>query len=146
MEAIQRTDTYTYTIDYYSAIKKNRKSWDLQHELTLNESISVSQSFRTLCDPMDCSTPGLPVHHQLHEFNPNSCPLSRWCHPTISSSNVPFSSCPQSFPESGSFPTSQLFSLGGYRIGASASASVLPVTCKLLLLYPLSKGFSRQEY
>ena len=55
----------------------------------------------------------------------NSCPLSRWCHPTISSSVVPFSSCPQSFPASGSFQMSQLFSSGGQSIGVSASASVL---------------------
>ena len=57
----------------------------------------------------------------------NSCPLSQWCHPTISSSVVAFSSCPQSFPASGSFPMSQLFTSGGQRIGVSASASVLPM-------------------
>ena len=57
----------------------------------------------------------------------NSCPLSRWCHPTISSSVVPFFSCLQSFPASGSFPMSLFFPSGGQRIGASASASVLPV-------------------
>ena len=56
----------------------------------------------------------------------NSCPLSHWCHPANSSS-VPFSSCPQSFPASGSFQTSQLFALGGQSIGVSASASVLPM-------------------
>ena len=56
----------------------------------------------------------------------NSCALSQWCHPTISSSVAPFSSCPQSFPTSGSFPMSLLFTLGGQSIGASASASVLP--------------------
>ena len=55
----------------------------------------------------------------------NSCPLSQWCHPTISSSVVPFSSCLQSFPDSGSFPTSQLFISSGQSIGASASASVV---------------------
>ena len=55
----------------------------------------------------------------------NSCPLHRWCHPTISSSLVPFSSCLQSFPASGSFPMSQFFASGGQRIGVSASASVL---------------------
>ena len=54
---------------------------------------------------------------------PNSCPLSRWCHPTISSSVVPFSSCPQSLPAAGS----QLFALGGQTIGVSASTSVLPM-------------------
>ena len=59
---------------------------------------------------------------------PNSCPLSRWCHPTILSSVVPFSSCPQSFPTSGSFQVSQLFASGGQSIGVSASASVLPVS------------------
>ena len=57
----------------------------------------------------------------------NSCPLSQWCHPTISSSVVPFSSCLQSFPASGSFPMTQLFASGGQRSGASASASVLPI-------------------
>ena len=56
----------------------------------------------------------------------NSCPLSRWNHPTISSSVVPFS-CLQSFPTSGSFPMSQFFTSGGQSIGASASASVLPM-------------------
>ena len=56
---------------------------------------------------------------------PNSCPLSRWCHPTISSSVVPLSSCLQSFPASRSFPTSQLLASGGQSVGASAS--VLPM-------------------
>ena len=57
----------------------------------------------------------------------NSCPSSRWCHPAISSSVVPFSSCSQSLPASGSFPVSQLFTWGGPSIGASASTSVLPM-------------------
>ena len=57
----------------------------------------------------------------------NSCPLSQWCHPTISSSVVPFSSCLQSFPASGSFPMSRFFTSGGKSIGVSASASVLPM-------------------
>ena len=57
----------------------------------------------------------------------NSCPLSRWCHPTISSSVIPLSSCHQSFPASGSFPVSQFFASGGQRTGVSASASVLPM-------------------
>ena len=58
---------------------------------------------------------------------PNSSPLSRWCHPTISFSVVPFFSCSQSFPASGSFPISQLFASGGQSIGVSASTSVLPM-------------------
>ena len=57
----------------------------------------------------------------------SSCPLSQWCHPTISSSVVPFSSCPQSLPASGSFQMSQLFESGSQNIGVTASASVLPM-------------------
>ena len=58
---------------------------------------------------------------------PNSCPSSQWCHPTISPSVIPFSSCPQSFPTSGSFQMSQLFTSGGQSIGVSASTLVLPM-------------------
>ena len=65
-----------------------------------------------------CSSPTPGVYS-------NSCPLSRWCHPAISSSVIPFSSCPQSLPASGTFPMSQLFTWGGQSIGISAS--VLPV-------------------
>ena len=61
---------------------------------------------------------------------PNSCPLSRWCHPTISSSVVPFSSCPQSFPASGSFQMSQLFASCGQTTGVSVSTSVLPMNTR----------------
>ena len=87
---------------------------------------SVSQLCPTLCDPMNLSTPGLPVHHQL----PNACLWSWWCHPTISSSVIPFSSCPQSFPASGFFPMTQFFTLHGQSIGVSASASVLPMNTR----------------
>ena len=62
---------------------------------------------------------------------PNSCPLSRWCHPTISSSVVHFSSCPQSIPASGSFQMSQFFASGSQSIGASVSASVPPMTIRI---------------
>ena len=58
---------------------------------------------------------------------PNSCLSSQWCHPATSSSLVPFSSCPQSLPASGSFPMSQLFTWGGQNFGVSASTSVLPM-------------------
>ena len=67
----------------------------------------------------------------------NSCPLSQWCHPTISSSVVPFSSCPQSFPASGSSPRSHFFTSGGQNIGTFASASVLPG--KVQGWYPLGQ-------
>ena len=59
--------------------------------------------------------------------HPNPCPLCRWCHPINSSSVVPFSSCPLSFPASGSFPMNQLFASGGQSIGVSASTSVSPM-------------------
>ena len=64
----------------------------------------------------------------------NSCPLSRWCHPTISSSVAPFSSCLLSFPAWESFPMSRLFTPGGQNIGASASASVLPMNIQVDVL------------
>ena len=97
-----------------------------------------SQNARPLCPSR---TPG--VH-------PNPCPLSWWCHPTILSYVIPFSTCPQSFPASGSFPMSQLFSSGGQSIRVSASTSVLPMNTQDWS--PLgwtgwnslqSKGFSR---
>ena len=69
----------------------------------------------------------LPCPQLSPSVCPNSCPSSRWCPPTISSSVVPFFSCPQSFPASGSFPTCELFGTDGQSIGASASASVLPM-------------------
>ena len=79
----------------------------------------------------------LPPHEPQHarppcpsstpRVYPNSSPLSRWCHPAISSSVIPFSSCPQSFPASGSFQMSQLFAPGGQSIRVSTSTSVLPM-------------------
>ena len=74
---------------------------------------------------MDCSTPGLPVHHLPSEFTQTHIHLSRWCHSTISSSVIPFSSCLQSFPASGSFQMGQFFTSVGQSIGASAS--VIPM-------------------
>ena len=106
---------------------------------------SVAQSCLTLCDLMDNSITSFPAvvsdslwpHRLQHNRLPcpsptpracsNLCPLSQWCHPTISSSVVPFSSCPQSFPASGSFPVNQLFLASGHSIGVSPLASVLPV-------------------
>ena len=87
---------------------------------------SVAQSCPTLCDPMNCSTPGLPVHHQLPEFTQTHV---HWVSDAIQPSHPllsPFPSCPQSFPASGSFPMSQLFAPEGQSIGVSASISVLP--------------------
>ena len=100
-------------------------------QIQINRQFSSVQSLicPTLCDPMNGSTAGVPVHHQFRDLNSNSCPLSQWCHPAISSSVGPFSSCPQSLPTSGSFPMSQLFTWGGQSIGVSAS-SVLPMNTR----------------
>ena len=90
-----------------------------------------------------CPSPTPRVHS-------NSCSLSRWCHPAISSSVVPCSSCPQSSQASGSFPVSQLFAWGGQSIGVSVSASVLPMNTQdwsplgwTGWISPQSKGLSR---
>ena len=89
---------------------------------------SSAQSCPALCDPVNHSTPGLLVHRQQPEFI-QTHPLSRWCHPTISSSVLLFS-YPQSSPASGSFQVSQLFASGGQNTGVSASTSVLPTNTR----------------
>ena len=93
---------------------------------------------------------GLPWPSPSPGVCSNSCPLSQWCYLTISSSVVPFSSCPQSFPASGSFPMSWLFTPGGQTIGASASATVLPMNTQgwfplglTGLISPEPKGLTR---
>ena len=88
---------------------------------------SVAQLCQTLCDPMDCSMPGLTVHYQLPEFTQTHVHWVSDINPIISSSVVPLSSRLQSFPTSGPFQMSQLFASGGQNTGVSASTSVLPV-------------------
>ena len=90
----------------------------------------------------------LPCSSPCRRVCSNSCPLSQWFHPTISSSVIPFSSCPQSFPASGSFPINQFFTSGGQSIGVSAS--VLPLNIQgwfpsglTGLIFLQSKGLSR---
>ena len=110
---------------------------------------SVAKSCSMLCDPMNCSVPGFPVLHHLPEFAQTHV---HWVSDTIQPSHpiTLFSSCPQFFPESGSFPMSRLFTSGGQSIRASASASVLPVNIQGLFSLGLtgfislpSKGLSR---
>ena len=96
-------------------------------------------SSRALGHQLSCSvvSDSLPPHESQHArppcpsptpgVYPNSCPSSRWCHPAISSSVFPFSSCLQSLPALGSFPVSQLYAWGGQSIGVSTSASILPM-------------------
>ena len=104
--------------------------WDVKHiwlmgyymVLTVQFSCSVmSNSLR----PHELQHARPPCPSPTPRVHQNPCSSSRWCHPTISSSVIPFSFCPQSFPASGSFPMSQLFASGGQSIGVSASATLL---------------------
>ena len=103
---------------------------------------SVIQPCPTLGDSMDCS---MPVPYTIPRACSNSRPLSQWCHSTILSSVVPFSAWLQSFPSSGSFLMSQLFASGGQSIGASASASVLPMNIQDWFLLGLTDLISLQS-
>ena len=104
-------------------LEKNCKN-STKLSVTLSLS-SVQFSCSVMSDslwPHEAQHPRPPYPSPAPGVYPNSCPLSRWCHPTTSSSVIPFSSCPQSFPASGSFPVSQFFASGGQSIAASASA------------------------
>ena len=111
---------------FYTFHDKNSQKSRTRRELYYHQLSSVAQACPTLCDPMSCSTPGLPVHHQLLEFTQTHVhqvdDAIQPSHPVVS-----FSSCPQSFPASGSFQMSQIFASGGQSIGVSASTSVLPM-------------------
>ena len=87
----------------------------------------------------------LPCSSPTPGIYPNSCPLSRWCHPTISSSVIPFSLCLQSFPALGSFPMSQFFASSGQSIGISATAAVLPLKIQNWFPWGLTGRFSFQS-
>ena len=97
-----------------------RSSCQLHFDIKFSQSV-MSDSLR----PQGLQHARLPCLSPTPEACSNSCPSSQWCHPAISSSVFPFSSCSQSLPASGSFPMSQLFTWGGQSIGVSASASVL---------------------
>ena len=119
------------TVDYKGPWRKLGEWWKyyLSWFLLLFYCCTVAHSCLRLCNAMDSSIPGLPVLHQhpSPRVYQNSCPLSWWWHPTISSSVVPFSSHLQSLPASWSFQMSHLIILGGQSIGVSASTSVLPM-------------------
>ena len=102
-------------------MKSEQRRWDVASSAQFSRSV-VSNSLRpheSQHARPPCSSPSPGVHS-------DSCPSSQWCHPALSSSVIPFSSCPQSLPESGSFPMSQLFSWSGQSTGVSALASFLP--------------------
>ena len=110
--------------------RRVRLNWVIEHTHTFNLYQSIQFSLSVMSD-------SLRPHKQQHarppcpsptpRVYPNPCPLSQWCHPTISSCVVPFCYCPQSFPASGSFQMSQLFASGGQSIWVSASASIFSV-------------------
>ena len=112
---------------YFKHDKNQNKYWHIQF------SSIQSYSTQTYSVMPNCLWPHEPQHARppcpspTPRGYPNSSPSSQWCHPTISSSVVPFSSCPQSLPASGSFPMSQLFASGSQSIGVSGSASVPPM-------------------
>ena len=108
----------------------SKLNWGPQIRGEICDFISVQFSRSVLSDslwPHEPQHARPPCPSPTPRVHPNPCPSSRWCHPAISFSVVPFSSCPQSFLASGSFQMSQLFTSGGQSIGVSASASVLPM-------------------
>ena len=107
----------------YSISPQTLLDWIIDYSSVQFSDSVVSDSLR----PHGLQQARPPCPSPTLRFYPNSCPLSQWCHPIISSSVVPFSSCLQSFPVSGSFQMSQLFLSGGQSIGVSASASILPM-------------------
>ena len=140
---IKEISHWTLVVSFTNLFKSN-DGW----KITKLQFSSVAQLYLTLCDPMDCSMPGLPVHHQLPEFTQTHVHWVSWWHPTISFSFTRFSSCLQSFLASRSFLMSQFFASRGQSTGASAS--VLTVSIQgwfplglIGLISFLSKGLSR---
>ena len=123
LEEMEKFLKYTVSHLSFSSYSKNR-------EEGIFEAKSVSQFSRSVMSdslqPHELQHARPPCPSPTPGVHSNSCPSSRWCHPSISSSVIPFLSCPQSLPASGSFPMSQLFTWGGQSIGVSALASVLP--------------------
>ena len=111
---------------------KTQKRWQISLQWRIEQKV-YDHSTRSVQFSRSLMSDSLWPHESQHTRPPcpsptprvysKSCPSSRWCHPAISSSVIPFSSCPQSLPASGSFPLSQLFAWGGQSIGVSASAS-----------------------
>ena len=116
----------TSWLHYYTIEKNQHRSASLATQFS-----SVAQSCLTLCDPMDCSMPGFPVHHQL-----NSCPSSQWCHPTISSPVRPLL-LPSIFSSIRVFSNELVLHIRWLKFGVSASASVLPMSIEDQIWFPL---------
>ena len=112
--------SFTYHFVFDAVTSGTSHSWWFEWHVVV-QSLNVSN------DPTDCKCARLPCPSPSPRVCSNSCPLRQWWHPTISSSVIPFSSCLQSFPASGSFPMSQFFASGGQSIGASASVLLMNV-------------------
>ena len=119
-----RSNIYADLQDYLLA-QFNSNGCQISFMMSFQFSSVESLSCVQLCDSMNHSRP--PCPSPTLGVYPNSCPLSWWCHLIISSSVAPFSSCPQSFPASGSFQMGQLFASGGQSTGVSTLTSVLPM-------------------
>ena len=124
-------------------------AWEAQSNSTIVISSVQFSSVQSLSRVRLFATPWTTAHQASLSITnsrslPNPCPLCQWCHLTISSSVVPFSYCPQSFPASGSFPMSQLFASGSQGTGASASTSVLPMNTQDWSLLGLTGWISLQ--
>ena len=130
---------------------KKKKQHPLPKKSVLYFSVQFSHSVMSdSLQPHELQHARPPSPSPTPRVYPNPCPSSRWCHTTISSSVVPFFSCPQFFPALGSFPVSQLFASGAQSIGVSASTSVLPMNIQdwsplgwIGWISLLSKGLSR---
>ena len=128
-------------------ISKRARAGQRWADLSFQFSCSVVSDY---LQPLGLQHPRFPCPSPIPRAYSNSCPSHRWCHPTISSSVIPFSSCLQSFPASGTFPMSRFFTSGGLSIGVSASAPVLPMNIQdwfplawTDLISLLSKGLLR---
>ena len=139
--------TPSFLCSKYLWDKKEKKFFSCSQFNSVHFSHSVMSDSLRLREPQHARPPCPSPTPGIYS---NSCPLSRWYHPSISSSVVPFSSCLQSFPASGSFQMSQFFTSDGQSIGVSASASVLPMNIQdwfplgcTGLIFLQSKGLSR---
>ena len=120
-----------FVVDHDASSHTNQQTVKWKYAAKEFSSVQISRSVvANSLWPHELQHARPPCLSQTPRVHPDSCPSSRWCHPAISSSVVPFSSFPQSLPASGSFPLSQLFAWGGLSIRVSASASVLPMNTK----------------
>ena len=135
----QKSQTWLSNFHFQITFLSQESEWENQGNVGTFQWFIINIKVFTINYQFSCSVVSISLQpHELQHarppclsptpgVHPNSCPSSWWCHPAISSSVVPFFSCPQSLPASESFPMNQLFTWGGQSIGVSASGSVLPM-------------------